>query len=108
MAILNAEEYTIADRFNIYSAKRTVYLPETGSMTLTARTTCEGLSYQLLLDGVPVEDANAPTLTISGAQKGLYSVEITSAGGTRTDIFDLSMLKRLLLSPESSKNAKNS
>ncbi len=166
VAILNAEEYTIADRFNIYSAKRTVYLPETESMTLTARTTCEGLSCQWLLDGVPVENANAPTLTISGAQKGLYSVEITSAGGTvqtaeicevlagakqlrgdvdldgsvstadvillqkyllglaplqaaqtaaaelhedgRTDAFDLSLLKRLLLSPESSKIAKNS
>ncbi len=82
VAILNAEEYTLAENFNIYSAKRTVYLPASGELTLTARTTCAGLSYQWLLDGVPVSGAQSETLTISGADKGLYSVQITAANGT--------------------------
>ncbi len=82
VAILNAEEYTLAENFNIYSAKRTVYLPASGELTLTARTTCEGLSYQWLLDGVPISGAQSETLTISGADKGLYSVAITAENGT--------------------------
>lgn len=82
VAILNAEEYTVADNFNIYSAKRTEYLTETEVLTLTARTTCENLSYQWLLDGVPVEGAVNDTLTVSGETPGIYSVRITSAGGT--------------------------
>lgn len=81
-ASITAPEYTVQGNFNIYSAKRTVYLAETESLTLNARTTCDKPAYQWYLDGELLKGETGETLTITGAKNGLYSVEITDSAGT--------------------------
>lgn len=79
---LNSGEYVVADNFNIYSAKRTVYLTEDENLTLNVRTSGENLSYQWLLDGNPINGATEDEYTFSAEVAGTYSVRITSAAGT--------------------------
>lgn len=82
---LNSGEYILSDHFNIYSAKQTVQLFENDSLTLHARTAAEGLSYQWLMDGDPIAGATDSTYALTAADAasaGVYSVRITSAGGT--------------------------
>ena len=78
---VNSGEYIISDSFHIYSAERTEYLMEGDSLELNVRTAAEGLEFQWLLDGVPIEGATAASHTVENAAKGTYSVEITTPGG---------------------------
>ncbi len=81
---MTAEEYTLSDNFNIYSAKRSVSLSNGDSLPLTVRTIAEGLSFQWMLDGVAIEGADKADFTIENASPesaGTYSVRITSKGG---------------------------
>ncbi len=82
---LKANEYTIADDFNVYSGKRSVALAQHDTLALTVRTTAENLSYQWLLDGEPVSGAVEKEYLIADANAentGTYSVQIASEGGT--------------------------
>ncbi len=81
---VNSGELTISDRFIVYSAKRTVYLDVGQELTLHARTTAEGLTYQWLLDGEPIAGAQASEYTIAGA--GNYAVKITSPNGAERTV----------------------
>lgn len=92
---LNSGEYVVSDNFNVYSAKRTLYPAAGEKITLNARTSGEGLSYQWLFNGTPVEGATSQSLTVKASSNmagGTYSVVITSQGGTEktVDICEIS------------------
>lgn len=91
---ISSGEYVVTDNFNIYSAKRTVYLNENDNITLTARSSGSNLSYQWFFNDMPISNANSQSFSVSGASidnAGLYSVKITSADGTEktVDICDV-------------------
>ena len=91
---ISSGEYVVTDNFNIYSAKRTVYLNENDNITLTARSLGSNLSYQWFFNDMPITNANSQSFSVSGASidnAGLYSVKITSADGTEktVDICDV-------------------
>lgn len=81
---VNSGEYVVSGNFNVYTAKQHVYLIEGESRSLHVRTMAEGLTYQWLKDGVPIEGAVVTEYMLTTAvaeSKGLYSVEITSESG---------------------------
>ncbi len=82
---VKAAEYVVADAFNIYSAMQMVSLNKGDTHTMTAYTTAEGLTYQWLHDGREISGATGAsyTLTADDDSAGVYSVTITSAGGTQ-------------------------
>ncbi len=82
---VNSGEYIISGNFNLYSGAQTVYLHEGQAHTMYAETTADGLTYQWMKDGTPIDGANADTLTIESADAdcmGTYTVKITSQTGT--------------------------
>ena len=82
---LNSGEYHVSDNFNVYSAKKTIYPAAGDELTFDVRTSGEGLSYQWLLNGKPVEGAQSRSLTVKASSDiagGTYSVVITSKDGT--------------------------
>lgn len=82
---VNSGEYTVYDNFNVYSAKRTIYLTENEGIKLNVLTTADNLSYQWLLNGKEIDGATGSEFDIKSASKdnkGTYSVKITSSYGT--------------------------
>ncbi len=78
---VNSGEYTIPDNIPVYSAKRTLYGAKDEPLQLQARTTADGLSYQWMFDGKPVDGADTAQLNVEQAAVGVYSVKITSPNG---------------------------
>ncbi len=86
VVVLNAEEYTVKDNFNIYSGKRNVYLNKDDSLPLTVKTMTNGESCQWFFEGQPIEGAVGKDYTLENAGSdsvGTYSVTITSADGAK-------------------------
>ncbi len=82
---LNSGEYHVTDNFNVYSAKKTIYPTAGEELTFDVKTSGEGLSYQWLFNGSPVEGATSPSLTVKASSDmagGTYSVVIKSQDGT--------------------------
>lgn len=86
IARINSGEYIVSDNFNVYSAKRTIYKSENSEVKLSVHASGENLSYQWMLDGVPIENATSADYIASCSKKGVFSVRITNENGTEKTV----------------------
>ncbi len=78
---LTAENYTVTESFDVYTACRNINLKKGDSFKMNAESSLENPSYQWYFNGEEISDATAKGYEIESADndsKGMYSVKITS------------------------------
>ncbi|MBR1823241.1 MAG: DUF4832 domain-containing protein [Ruminococcus sp.] len=84
MGDITASKVTVSPDITVYTAEKDIRLKEGDMYTFRVDSPVEGLAYQWLKDGEPVEKANEAMLHISDVTadtKGEYSVKLTAENG---------------------------
>lgn len=99
---IRADSYIIQDDFNVYSGKQTVNLAKGDTLSVAAHTSGADQTYQWYKDGKPIPDATNAVYKIlaeSAQDCGIYAVQVTSASGVRTRLFDVCRVAAVLEQP---------
>lgn len=86
----------------MYSGKQTVNLAKGDTLSVAAHTSGSDLSYQWYKDGKLIPDATNAIYEIlaeSAQDCGIYAVQVTSASGVRTRLFDVCRVAAVLEQP---------